>query len=207
MSLGTFLPSSLSLGPAVPLDPIWRFTLEQYHAMIRSGILTDDEPVEFLDGWLVPKMPKSRAHRMVTRLVREALERRIGAGWYVDSQEPISLVNSEPEPDVLVVHGQPTDYATRHPGPSDIALVVEVADTTLARDRGLKLRMYARAGVPLYWIVNLVDRQVEIFWQPKDGDEPRYERDKIARSPDEVEWTIDERLIRIPASELLGFAL
>ena len=151
---------------AIPNDLIWRLSIEQYHAIIQAGILTDDDSVELLEGWLVFKMPKNPPHRATTRLVRTALENILPAGWYVDSQEPITLSNSEPEPDIVVVRGDTRQYLDRHPGAEDIALIIEVSDTTLQRDRTVKKRIYARAGISVYWIVNLVEEQVEVYSQP-----------------------------------------
>jgi Uma2 family endonuclease len=157
---------------AVPPDVIWRLSVDQYHAMIHAGILTDDDPVELLEGWLVAKIPKNPPHRAVTRLIRQVLERLVPAEWYVDSQEPITTDDSEPEPDVVVVRGETRHYLDRHPGPNDVGLVIEVADTTLQRDRGFKKRLYARAGIPVYWIVNLSDNQCEVYTEPS-GPEPQ----------------------------------
>ena len=157
---------------AVPPDVIWPLSVDQYHAMIHAGILTDDDPVELLEGWLVAKMPKNPPHRAVTRLIRQVLERLVPAEWYVDSQEPITTDDSEPEPDVVVVRGETRHYLDRHPGPNDVGLVIEVADTTLQRDRGFKKRLYARAGIPVYWIVNLSDNQCEVYTEPS-GPEPQ----------------------------------
>jgi Uma2 family endonuclease len=151
---------------AIPNDLIWRLSIEQYHAIIQAGILTDDDSVELLEGWLVFKMPKNPPPRVTTRLVRTALENILPAGWYVDSQEPITLSNSEPEPDIVVVRGDTRQYLDRHPGAEDIALIIEVSDTTLQRDRTVKKRIYARAGISIYWIVNLVEEQVEVYSQP-----------------------------------------
>lgn len=151
---------------AIPNDLILRLSIEQYHAMIQSGILTDDDSVELLEGWLIFKMPKNPPHRATTRLVRTALENILPPGWYVDSQEPITLSNSEPEPDIVVVRGDTRQYLDRHPGAEDIAMVIEVSDTTLQRDRTVKKRIYARAGIAIYWIVNLVEEQVEVYSQP-----------------------------------------
>ena len=151
---------------AIPNDLILRLRIEQYHAIIQAGILTDDDSVELLEGWLVFKMPKNPAHRATTRLVRTALENILPAGWYVDSQEPITLSNSEPEPDIVVVRGDTRQYLDRHPSAEDIALIIEVSDTTLQRDRTVKKRIYARAGISIYWIVNLVEEQVEVYSQP-----------------------------------------
>jgi Uma2 family endonuclease len=157
---------------AVPPDVIWRLSVDQYHAMIHAGILTDDDPVELLEGWLVAKMPKNPLHRAVTRLLRQVLERLVPAEWYVDSQEPITTDDSEPEPDVVVVRGETRHYLDRHPGPHDAGLVIEVADTTLQRDRGFKKRLYARASIPVYWIVNLSDNQCEVYTEPS-GPKPQ----------------------------------
>ncbi|MGB7895398.1 MAG: Uma2 family endonuclease [Microcoleus sp.] len=151
---------------AIPNDLILRLSIEQYHAIIQAGILTDDDSVELLEGWLVFKMPKNPPHRVTTRLVRTALENILPAGWYVDSQEPITLSNSEPEPDIVVVRGDTRQYLDRHPGGEDIALIIEVSDTTLQRDRTVKKQIYARAGISIYWIVNLVEEQVEVYSQP-----------------------------------------
>jgi Uma2 family endonuclease len=151
---------------AIPNDLIWRLSIEQYHAIIQAGILTDDDSVELLEGWLVFKMPKNPPHRVTTRLVRTALENILPPGWYVDSQEPITLSNSEPEPDIVVVRGDTRQYLDRHPGAEDIALIIEVSDTTLQRDRTVKKGIYARAGISIYWIVNLVEEQVEVYSQP-----------------------------------------
>jgi len=154
---------------AIPNDLIWRLSIEQYHAIIKAGILTDDDSVELLEGWLVFKMPKNPPHRATTRLFRTALENILPAGWYVDSQEPITLSNSEPEPDIVVVRGDTRQYLDRHPGAEDIALIIEESDTTLQRDRTVKKRIYARAGISIYGIVNLVEEQVEVYSQPKRG--------------------------------------
>jgi Uma2 family endonuclease len=80
----------------------------------------------------------------------------------------VATADSQPEPDLAVARGQARDYLDRHPGPADVPLVIEVADSSLARDRGLKARVYARAGIPNYWIVNLVDRHVEVYSEPTD---------------------------------------
>jgi len=157
---------------AIPNDLILRLSIEQYHAIIQAGILTDDDSVELLEGWLVFKMPKNPPHRVTTRLVRTALENILPRGWYVDSQEPITLSNSEPEPDIVVVRGDTRQYLDRHPGAENIALIIEVSDTTLQRDRTVKKGIYARAGISIYWILNLVEEQVEVYSQPLVEVEP-----------------------------------
>jgi Uma2 family endonuclease len=160
---------------ALPNDLILRLSIEQYHAMIQAGILTDDDPVELLEGLLVFKMAKNPPHRLATGLTRTALENILPPGWYVDSQEPITLQNSEPEPDIAVIRGDRRQYPDRHPGAEDIAMIIEISDSTLQRDRTIKKRIYARAGIPFYWIVNLAESQVEVYSQPLvDVEQPDY---------------------------------
>ena len=126
---------------ATPTYPIYRLTVAQYHAMINAGILTEDDPVELLGGWLTHKMPKNRPHTITTHLTRRAFEAAIPTGFYVDDEEPITLGTSEPEPDVIIVRGALLDYQTAQPTGADVAVVVEVANATLDRDRTLKKRL------------------------------------------------------------------
>ena len=146
---------------------VWRLSVEQYHQMVRSGILTEDDPVELLQGRLITKMSKNPPHSSATRFVRRELERLIPEGWYVDSQEPITTADSEPEPDITVLRGSEESYTQRHPRPEDVGLVIEVSDSTLSSDRGLKLEIYAQAGIGEYWIVNLLERQLEVYTGPQ----------------------------------------
>lgn len=151
---------------AVPSEQVWRFSVGQYHQMIRAGILIREDQVELLKGWLISKMPKNPPHRIATKLTRQSLESVVPNGWYVDSQGPITLEDSEPEPDAIIVRGDTRDYSDGHPTSKDIALVVEIADATLERDRELKKELYARAGIPMYWIINLLEGQLEVYSVP-----------------------------------------
>jgi Uma2 family endonuclease len=160
---------------AVPPEPVLPLTIEQYHEMARAEILRDGDPIELLEGWLVRKMTKSPAHSVATFEARSALEQIIPEGWSVDAQEPITTADSEPEPDVSVIRGRRRDMADRHPRPDEVAVLVEVADASLDRDRGWKKRIYAAAQIPVYWIVNLVDGQIEVHSEPSGpGDHPDY---------------------------------
>jgi Uma2 family endonuclease len=165
-------PLALAVDPALAPEPIWPLTIAQFHQMIAAGILTDEDPVEFLEGLLVRKMPKNPPHRLSTQLTREYLARILPIEWFVEAQEPITIDNSEPEPDIAVIRGSRRDYSDRHPGPEDIGLIIEVADATLQRDRNRKKRIYAKAEIPIYWIINLVDRQIEVYSQPDSGVTP-----------------------------------
>jgi Uma2 family endonuclease len=161
-----------STPPAPSPEPVFRLSVPQYHAMIDAGVLSDDDPVELLEGILVFKMPKKPAHRLALRKLIKAIEKLIPDGYFVLAQEPITLSTSEPEPDAAVVRGKDDDYAARHPAGGDVALVVEVADTTVARDRTIKLRAFATANIPVYWIVNLIDRKVECYSSPDPSSQP-----------------------------------
>jgi len=173
-------------------NSLWRISVDKYHQMIDAGILTDDDPIELLEGLLVEKMSKKPPHRAVTLLLRRALERLIESGWYIDSQEPITTFDSEPEPDVTIVRGDTLDYLDRHPGPADIALVIEVADETLRRDRGIKKRLYARAGIPIYWVVNLNQLQIEVYSQPDQAAAvPDYRQQRIYQGDDQLPVILD----------------
>jgi|SRR5579884_2638710 len=163
--------------PAYTDEPLFRLTVEQYHELIQSGKLTADAPVELLEGLLVYQMPKNTPHATATRLCRRVIEPLLPTGWFYDSQEPITLPDGEPEPDGMVVRGQIEDYTRSHPGPGDVALVIEVADTTLDRDLGLKLRSYARAEVPIYWVLDLLSLTLHVFSNPDPfAPEPAYRR-------------------------------
>jgi len=189
-------PSSIHVPPAVPNDFIWRLTTDQYHEMIRAGILTEDDPIELLEGWLVTKMPKIPRHALATGLVSQALEGKVPSGWYVRVQDPVTLEDSEPEPGVMVVRGHVRQYLDRHPGARDVALIVEVADASLKRDRGSKKRLYARAGVPVYWIVNLIDKQIEVYTEPSGtAADPDYRTHQDYGPADEVPLSIEGREI------------
>jgi Uma2 family endonuclease len=175
----------------IPLGPMRRLSVDQYRRMGQAGILTADDNVELLEGFLVDKMTKNPPHRIATRKVRVALEAVIPPGWYVDTQEPIVTEDSEPEPDGAVIRGKTEDYLDENPSAAHVSLVVEVADVTLLRDRRTKSRVYARAAIASYWIVNLIDRCLEAYSDPLAGDpEPHYTSQHIYREGDSVPVTV-----------------
>jgi Uma2 family endonuclease len=188
-----------------PSVTIHRLSVAQYDAMGRAGILSPDERVELLEGWLVEKMTKNPPHRIATRQTRLALESVVPDGWYVETQEPIVTGDSEPEPDVAVIRGRTQDYETRNPPASQVGLVVEIADTTVERDRLLKARVYARAGIPAYWLVNLAEHQVEVYADPQgEGATPHYATRTDVREGD-VPVTLDNVEVgRVSVHLLLG---
>ena len=142
-----------------------RWTRHEYERLIDHGFLDEDDPIELLDGLLLVKEPQHSLHRTAVLLVAKAAERAFGEGWFVQTQSPIILDDrSEPEPDVCVVRGSPRDYVEAHP--RHPALIVEVAQSRLRLARERKARGYARARITDYWIVNLVDRVLEVHREP-----------------------------------------
>jgi Uma2 family endonuclease len=189
-----------------PPVPVRRFSVDEYHQMIRSGILTDEDQVELLEGWIVPKMARNPPHDGVIALVHNrVLGPRLPAGWFCRSQSAITTKDSEPEPDVAVVRGKERDYMRRHPGPQDMALAIEVADTTLRRDRTLKARIYARAAIPIYWIINIPGARVEVHSEPSGPtDSPSYARRQTYSLRRVLPLILDgNEVARIPVRELL----
>ena len=144
-------------------EPLFRLTVQQYHAMIDTGVLTDDDPVELLEGILVFRMPKKPAHRIALAKLERALAPLLPPTTSLQLQEPITLADGEPEPDATVFAGKPEDYTDRHPGPDEVQLVIAIADTTLVRDRGIKLRLRHHVVQLAAQIVDLVGGVVEVY--------------------------------------------
>jgi Uma2 family endonuclease len=143
-----------------------RFTIKEYHNLIRLGILTEDDNLELLRGYLVHKMSRNPPHDSTLQRLTWLLPRHVPADWSVRIQSAVTLADSEPEPDGAIVRGDIRAFDTRHPGPADFGIVIEVSDSTLDGDREDKGSIYAEAGIPEYWIVNLVDRQIEVHTAP-----------------------------------------
>lgn len=158
--------------PAAERTELVPLTVEQYHRMIAAGILEEGEPIELLDGLLVAKDrgPGMTVHPLHSMMINKLLllaHRFQRLGCHLRSQSPVTIVpRNEPEPDASIVRGRPEDYIDRHPEPADTSCVIEVADSSLARDRTTKQRIYAGAGVPQYCLINLASRRIEIYEDP-----------------------------------------
>ena len=150
-----------------PSETLYRLTVDEYEKL--ADVL-EDERVELIDGLLVAKMTKNPPHNVSCGLVNDALKGIIPPTWHVRAEQPARLGNrSMPEPDAAAVRGTRRDYTDHHPSQRDVGLVVEVSDTSLAKDRR-RTRVYGAGGIPVYWIINLVDRQVEVYTSPtSDG--------------------------------------
>ena len=188
-----------------PPYPVKRFTVDEYHRMIDAGVFADDERFELLEGWIIPKTSRNPPHDALLMLIQRVLFQALPAGWDLRNQSAITTRESEPEPDFVVVRGGARDYFDRHPGPADIALAIEVSESSLGRDRTLKARIYARAGVPKYWIVNVAERCVEVRTDPTGPAESPSYRSMVAVGPDgELPLVLDgQEVARIAARDIL----
>ena len=139
--------------------------------MVEAGVLGPEDKVELIEGEILLVSPEGPRHSAVADIVRRELERSFGDGYTVRPAHPLAADDrSEPEPDLLVVPGRPEDYLDRHPEPSHAVLLVEVSKTSLGFDLGRKRRLYARAGVPEYWVVDLVNAAVHVHLDPAGDD-------------------------------------
>ena len=182
-------------GTAPPLMPI---TVDQLHQMIEAGILHDGDPIELIDGLLVRKDRSAQGERfmthnpryalLVSRLLRLLMSSCDAFGCHLRIQLPVTMNNiNAPEPDIAAVRGTEEDYAGRHPGPADLLLVIEVADSSLSTDRSTKQRLYATAGVAQYWLINLQESQVEVYESP-DPTTGKFTVQTILKPGQEVAW-------------------
>ncbi len=157
----------------------YQIDLEIYHRMIEAGILGEDDPVELIEGQIITMSPKGSKHSACLRKIMTWLPDLVGERVQVQLQDPIQVSSlSEPEPDLALVKFRSDFYLEAHPLPSDVELLVEVADSSLRVDREVKAGIYAAAGISHYWIINLPDKVIELHEQPSDG---RYQALRIAK--------------------------
>jgi Uma2 family endonuclease len=154
-------PATYGLDASIP-----KFSVARYQRMIENGILTPDDKVELLENYVVLKMPRNPLHDSSIQRILRPILKALPPHWDVRVQSSVTLVDSQPEPDFAIVRGTASDYERNHPIPADVGLLIEVADSSLLRDQRDKTRIYARGGIPCYWIVNLVDQLVEVHTQP-----------------------------------------
>ena len=155
--------------------------------MINTGILRSGDKVELLEGVLVPKMTLNPPHRIATKKTRRAIEPLLPEEWEYDSQAPITLLESVPEPDGMVYRSVLDQITERHPTPAEVALVIEIAESSLDDDRIVMHRIYAAARIPVYWIGNLPERKVEVYEEPTGaGIDAEYRRRRDFGMTDEV---------------------
>jgi Uma2 family endonuclease len=147
------------------------FTVEQYERMVETGILTEDDRVELIGGEILEMSPTGSHHAACVKRLNTLLAARVGAAALISVQDPVVLDDlSEPQPDVALLKPRPDFYKLGHPHVPDVLLVVEVADSSIQRDRLVKLPLYARSGVAEVWLIDLNADRVEVYTQPVGGE-------------------------------------
>jgi len=143
------------------------WTVDEYHQMIETGILDEDDRVELWEGQLIEMIPQIPPHAATTQSASDYLRSLLAGRVTIRMQLPITIFpNSEPEPDIAVVRIESNQYFDHHPTPDEIFLVVEVANTTLRKDRRQKVRAYAHANILEYWILDVYERRFYVFRHP-----------------------------------------
>jgi hypothetical protein len=144
-----------------------RFNVEDYYRMAETGVLRPDVRVELLDGEIIDMSPIGPSHGSALKYLLKCFSREDSDRWLLSIQDPIRLDDqSEPQPDLMLTRSSEGYYNVKHPTAEDVFLLVEVSDSTLEFDRSKKIPAYGRAGVPEVWIVNLVERTLEVYREP-----------------------------------------
>ncbi len=190
---------------AIDSLPLRRFTVAENHALGDAGVLGENDRVELLDGVLVMMSSISPPHAYVVSVTHDELSSRVPERTYVRIQQPVTLSTSEPQPDLAIVKGSNSTYRTRHPGPSDILILIEVADATSRTDR-MKAHIYAAAQIPEYWIIDLADRSIETLSDPRSPrgtSTAQYATKRILKSRDDVTVSIAKKKFSVRVKSLL----
>jgi Uma2 family endonuclease len=172
--------------------------------MLELGLITKADRCELIHGLIVEKPRVNPPHAAaVTRLMNRLFPLVAGAAT-LRVQLPVTLSDSEPEPDLVIAAGAESDYDHDHPSPKDILLLVEVSDSTLDDDSTTKLALYAGEKVSTYWIVNLVDRMMEVYTAPRGGRNPAYRTRTDYRAGESVPVVVGKKTVGTMAvSDLL----
>jgi len=184
---------------AIQILPQRLITVSEYDQMALHGIIGDDERVELLCGKIIPMGPIGKRHALCVNQFAQVLLPILGTQASLTIQNPIQIDDyTEPEPDLALIQAPLTRYADHHPRPEEVYLVIEVADTTLQKDRMVKLPLYAKAGIPECWIVNLEGEAIEAYREP-EADSYLYKQTLRARQA----LALPSGLGDIPVSEVL----
>ncbi len=164
------ITSATAPGRASSFARVYRFSVRDYHRMGDTGILRPDLRTELIDGEIVEMPPIGHPHAGTVKLLANLMKETVGRDAIVAVHNPVWLNDhSEPLPDIALLLPRPDYYRNGHPGPTDVLLLVEVADSSLTYDRQIKLPRYARAAIPEVWVVDLAGRRLEIHRQPTDA--------------------------------------
>ena len=179
----------------------WHFNVDQYYRLAEVGVLRPDDRVELIEGEIVKMSPIGSLHAACLRVLHVELNELFGRKYIVSVQSPVRLDDfSEPEPDLALLKPRDDFYAERHPTPEDVVLIIEVSDSTILSDRNVKIPLYARAGIPEAWLVNLPKKMIEVYY---DLVENRYRKClKFKRGEVLVSPTVPGLSLKV--SEIIG---
>ncbi|WP_165231087.1 Uma2 family endonuclease [Aquisphaera insulae] len=186
--MATVEQATAAQGPA----RLGRITLPDYEAWIAAGDIEEGAPIELFEGRIVRKTTKGREHSRASINSHQAITRALLHGWHVGVETPVRMPASQglPEPDLSVTRGRADDYKVRDPGPEDVALVVEIGDTSLVEDRR-RAAVYLAEGYPLYWVINVRHRQLEVY---RPGTDP-----KVLAEGEAAELLLDDVVVALIA--------
>ena len=199
-------PPLVVSAPSMTERAPFAITANAFLKMLEAEVFGDDERLELWDGWIYEKMAKTQAHAIAANKANRALFGVLPAGWFPSNENPIKLAMERvPLPDLVLLRGEPDDYRLP-PEPRDIGLIVEFSMSSLKHDTGIKLAAYAEAGVPAYWVLNLVEHVIQVFERPVPTGR-RYESSHVYPVGQSVPLRLDGVLIaEIPALDLLPVA-
>jgi len=152
--------------PTTTLPERYRFSVQEYDQMIKAGVFAEDDRLELIEGEIIPMSPINPDHAGHVDRLAEVFQAQVRGKALVRVQNPVELPRSEPQPDLALVRRRADYYTKSHPKPKDVLLLVEVADTSADYDRSVKIPLYARVGIPETWLVDLTEKQVEIYREP-----------------------------------------
>jgi hypothetical protein len=175
----------------VPKSDFTREGVDEYRQKAAMGELGESSPEELLEGNLVRKEFQSLRHEASLEALQQVFKVMLPEATHARIQQPLDLGDSRPEPDVAIVTNTLDNYASRHPAGKEVVMIVEVADASIVKDRRLKSRIYARAGILTYWLLNVMDSQLEVFTNPSGPVQmPGYHEHRTYRVEDRVSLVI-----------------
>lgn len=193
--------TTIAASPSI-IAQLYRLTVRQVDQMTTAGVIAEDDPLELIEGLLVIKMSRNRPHIVSGKKGLMVLSRVIPPGWHVAKEDPVVASDwSKPEPDLAIVRGAAEDYLDRDVTAADLALAIEIAESSLSIDQNEMARIYASSRIPVYWIVNLVARQLEVYSNPGPNG---YQTIQILSPADQAPVVIEGREVgRISVAEIL----
>lgn len=170
----------------------FKFSTDAYHQLVEYGLLPAEARVELLEGEIIEMSPINSPHSGTINRLQKYLEKMLGDEYVISSQNPIQIGPfSEPQPDLAILQWRDDFYFDKHPAPSEVIFLVEIADSTLEKDREIKLPIYAKVNIPEVWIVNLKAKQLEVYTLPQDS---AYTQKRIYQKGDFLAGTLVPKL-------------